>query len=164
MRPLHVLPLFALALAGCTTGGRFVEAVPTQQFVASRSPEVIVNAPADVVRSVIAENAARRGSNLFEVGGGLALQAPLGQTTPEVAVACGPHIPGRQIRVLLRANEQGQRTRLTEERFIVDGGRVCPMPMVDADVRQAIGALNRVKDTSEQIQRRFDSPTGQRNT
>ncbi len=164
MRTPLSLIAFALLATGCTTAGGGFGGMP-QTFVASRSPEVTINAPLSIVQSVILDGAAQRGSRLTDVGGGgLALEAPLAQTTPEVAAACGPHLPGRMVRVVLRAREQGERTRLAEERFIVDAGgqRVCPMPMVDADVRQAMGALSRVRETSEAVHQRFQPPTRQR--
>ena len=163
MRHSLIVAVAAFGLVGCTNVGRFIEP-PAQTFVAQRSPEVTVNAPRSVVESVIVDGANARGSRLTDVGGGFALEAPLNATTAEVAMACGPHQPGRMVRVILRAREQGERTRLSEERFIVDGGRACPMPLVQADVQQAIGALSRVKATAESIHRRFLPPDQQRNT
>lgn len=164
MRHGLIVAVSAFGLVGCTNVGRFIEP-PAQTFVAQRSPEVVVNAPRSVVESVIVDGASARGSRLTDVGGGgFALEAPLDATTPEVAAACGQHQPGRMVRVILRASEQGERTRLSEERFIVDRGRVCPMPLVQADVQQAISALSRVKATAESIHRRFLPPGQQRNT
>lgn len=163
MRHGLIVAVSAFGLVGCTNVGRFIEP-PAQTFVAQRSPEVIVNAPLSVVQSVIVENANARGSRLIDVGGGgLALETPR-ETTREMEAACGPHQPGRVVRVILRVREQGERTRLSEERFIVDRGRACPMPLVQDDVQQAMGALSRVKATSEEIHRRFLPPGQQRNT
>jgi hypothetical protein len=140
----------ALALGGCVSG-RFGAAAPPAE-----RPGIVVEASLQTVRDVIQDSARQRGSAVVLVGDGLVLERPLAQSSDNVVVACGPHRPGRQVRVVLRTQSEGPaRTRLSEERYVVDSGQACPLPLDAADLAQSRQALARIKATSEAVQGRI---------
>lgn len=147
-RSVAALTFLGLALGACTNSVRFYSQAPER-------PQVFVSAPVQVVRDVISDSAARRGTTVRLVGDGLVLEAPLAESRAEVVSQCGEHRPGRLTRVVLRTVPQGSGTLLSEERFIVDGGNVCALAMSTADASQSREALTRVKQTAEAVQARF---------
>lgn len=147
-RAVFAVVFLGLALGACTNSARFYSQAPER-------PQVFVNAPVQVVRDVISDSAAKRGSAIRLVGDGLILEAPLAESRAEVVSQCGEHRPGRLTRVVLRTVPQGSGTLLSEERFIVDGGNVCALAMSAADASQSRDALTRVKLTAETVQARF---------
>lgn len=140
-----------LVVAGCA-GRQRVGQRP--QVVA---PATIVNAPLRIVRDVITDSARRRGTAITLVGDGLILEAPLAQTRIEVAENCGPHQPGRKTRIVLTTVTEGRGTLLSEDRYIVDGAQTCYLPLSPEDAAQSRDALNRIKATAEEIQRRISA-------
>ena len=52
------------------------------------------------------------------------IQRALPTTNAKLAEACGPQIPGRQVRVVLGTEPTDSGTRVTEQRYIVDGDKV----------------------------------------
>jgi len=152
-RAVHLLAVscLSLVLAGCIGTGRQIG-----WGQAPERPAIVVNAPVAIVRDVIIDSARQRGSAVQPVGDGLVLQRPLPSSSPEVMAACGPHRPGRNVRVVLRAVAQGAaQTRLSEDRFIVDGASICPLPIAGDDLRQSNDALNRIRVTAEAVQARI---------
>lgn len=143
--------LCLLALAGCGGGPRY------GRPVAAPAPGIEVEAPVQVVRDVITDSARRRGSAVTLAGNGLVLEAPLAASRPEVEEACGAHRPGRKTRVVLRTSPSGRGTLLSEERYIIDGGASCFLPLTPEDASQSRNALQRIKATAEEIQRRIST-------
>jgi hypothetical protein len=148
---IAALLLAATTLAGCTAGRNLSFDRPTEL------PGITVEASLQVVRDVITDSAQQRGSAVALVGDGLVLQRPLGQSSPDVEAACGPHRPGRNVRIVLRTRAIGStRTQLSEERYVVDsGGRTCPVPLLREDLAQSRAALARIKAQSEAVQTRI---------
>lgn len=152
MKAMKILLLMSvLALPGCAGGVRFG---PRPQVA---TPGTIINAPLRIVRDVITDSARRRGTAITLVGNGLVLEAPLAHTRAEVAESCGPHRPGRRTRVVLTTVAEGRGTLLSEERYVVDGQQTCFLPLSPEDAAQSRDALNRIKATAEEIQRRITS-------
>lgn len=147
-----IIVLVSLSVAGCAGSLRFGR--QTQQYSA---PSVLVNAPIQVVRDVISDSARRRGSAIVLVGNGLVLEAPLASSRVEVAEVCGPHRAGRKTRIILRTENTGRGTLLSEERYIVDSGVSCFLPLGEEDAAQSRNALQRIKGTAEEIQRRINA-------
>lgn len=154
--------VLGLTLSGCISTSK-----PRPDFVRGASPEVLVNAEAAVVKDVIIDRARAAGSLLSDAGGHqLALERLAQRQTMEVEAACGVAKTGTQrfVRVVLTLTEQGKRTALREDRFIVDvqsGSRsLCPMPLTVADREQAITALGRVKSQAEAVQHRIRAYAG----
>jgi hypothetical protein len=144
--------VLALSLAGCTGMARFGSARPTER------PQTVVAAGVQTVRDVIIDSARRRNTAVVLVGDGLVLERPLAQSSEAVQASCGAHRPGRQVRVVLRTQPQGPtQTLLSEERYIVDAGAACPLPLDTADLAQAREALGRIKVTAEAVNRRIAS-------
>jgi hypothetical protein len=53
------------------------------------------------------------------------------------------------VRVILSTQEAGGRTSVTEERFVVDGARVCPVQLGEADMTEAMRSLAELKAQAE---------------
>lgn len=148
-RHYALIVLLALSVAGCAGGPRYGR--PARSPV----PGVQIDASLQVVRDVIMDSARKRGSAVTLVGDGLVLEAPLASTRPEVEDICGPHQPGRKTRVVLRTVADERGTILSEERYIVDRGGSCFLPLTPEDAAQSRNALQRIKATAEEIQRRI---------
>jgi hypothetical protein len=145
-----VLTVAISLIAAACTGPRMV------MFDRSERPQIMVDASLQTVRDVIEDSARARGSAVVLVGDGLVLERPLLSSSDDVVAACGFHRPGRAVRVVLRTQGQGaNRTLLSEERYIVDRGAMCPLPLSREDYSQAIGALNRIRVQAEAVQARI---------
>ncbi|WP_376802478.1 hypothetical protein [Candidatus Raskinella chloraquaticus] len=152
MRPTTmVLVLSVLMVAGCASRPQF------GQRLQVATPGTVVNAPVRIVRDVITDSARRRGTAITLVGDGLILEAPLAETRVEVEETCGPHRPGRKTRVVLTTVPAGGGTLLSEDRYIVDGAQTCYLRLSPEDAAQSRNALNRIKATAEEIQRRISA-------
>ncbi|OQW83392.1 MAG: hypothetical protein BVN31_05875 [Proteobacteria bacterium ST_bin15] len=152
MRPMTVMLLLSvLVVAGCAGRPQF------GQRPQVTTPGTVVNAPVRIVRDVITDSARRRGTAITLVGDGLILEAPLAETRIEVAEICGPHRPGRKTRVVLTTVPEGRGTLLSEDRYIVDGAQTCYLRLSPEDAAQSRHALNRIKATAEEIQRRISA-------
>ncbi|QLP97701.1 MAG: hypothetical protein HZY79_10320 [Rhodoblastus sp.] len=79
----------------------------------------------------------------------MVIQRALPTTNAKLAEACGPQVPGRQVRVVLGTEAIEAGTRVTEQRYIVDGDKVCAVPLSEADVKQSEASLNEVKAQAE---------------
>lgn len=146
-----LIVLGCLALGGCAGGVR------SGRPISPPVPGTLINASVNVVREVITDSARRRGSAITLVGNGLVLEAPLATTRAEVEDICGPHRPGRKTRIVLRTVREDRGTLLTEERYVVDGPSACFLPLTPEDASQSHSALQRIKATAEEIQRRIDT-------
>lgn len=125
-------------------------------FDRSERPQISVDANLQTVRDVIEDSARARGSAVVLVGDGLVLERPLQSSSDDVVASCGPHRAGRSVRVVLRTQGQGgSRTLLSEERYIIDRGAVCPLALSREDYSQAMGALNRIRVQAEAVQARI---------
>lgn len=131
-----------LTLTGCV-------APRSTLMVAPDVPSIAISASPDVVRGVIVDSARQRGSAIGQVGDGLILERPLETSNRDVVAACGPHERGRNVRVVLRVRAGMSGTVLSEERYIVDGPAVCPLPHTAEDRQQAFGALGRIRAQAE---------------
>ena len=152
MRPATMMVMLGmLMVAGCAGRPQFGQ---RPQVTTSGT---VVNAPVRIVRDVITDSARRRGTAVTLVGNGLILEAPLAETRIEVAETCGPHRPGRRTRVVLTTVPEGRGTLLSEDRYIVDGVQTCYLPLSPEDAVQSRAALNRIKATAEEIQRRISA-------
>ena len=149
-RNLFLVPLLALALAGCTTARL---SAPLSPAVAGTGPSVDIFAPGGRVRQVIAQRARQRGTNVVaDDARGVVLERALPQTSPVLEASCGPHQPGRRIRIELSTEERPGATLVTEQRFVLDAGGVCPVRLNEADIAEANNSLNELRS---QVERRF---------
>jgi len=144
-------------LAGCVG----VSPRPTQvsgPVPAARAPSgptIDIAAAPERVRQVVAARARARGTAVVENSAlGVVLERQLAQTPPVLEEACGPHRPGRIVRVTLSTSGDSAGTRLVEERFIVDGRDVCPVPLTDSDIEEAGRGLAEIKAEAERVARR----------
>jgi hypothetical protein len=153
-RTIPALAALALTLSGCVAtrpGGGWGGA---SERVVER-PQTMVAASLQVVRDVIEDSARARGSAVVLVGDGLVLERPLDRSSEDVVQSCGPHRAGRSVRVVLRTRAQGaDRTLLSEERYIVDGGATCPLQLTQSDFSQSQQALARIRVQAEAVQAR----------
>lgn len=146
------LLLMSASLAACTSPRAFNFSRDLE------TPSVTVAASVQVVRDVITDSASQRGSAVALVGDGLVLERPLASSSPEVVSACGPHRPGRATRTVLRTRAVGPaQTQLTEERYVVDRGATCAVPLLREDLAQSRAALTRIKVQAEAVQARIRS-------
>ena len=146
IKNLVLLSLFALSLAGCGAA-RF--SAP-QLAPAASGPSVDIFAPGARVRQVIAQRAVRRGTQVVANDPrGVVLERALPQTSPVLEASCGPHQPGRRIRIELLTDERPGVTQVTERRLVLDGGGVCPVRLNAADIDEANRSLNELKQQVE---------------
>lgn len=143
----------ALGLGGCGLGPLSAPPPPPAATFAPPAPNVptvdIAAAP-DVVRDVLVKRARARGSAPTLTASAVVIERQLPSTNETLAAACGPHVPGRAVRVVLGTDAMPTGTRVTEQRYIVDGSRICPIPMTDADMAQSRASLGEVKTQAEQ--------------
>ena len=145
-----------LALAGCARiGDPFGSsppapvATPAPAPTAGGVPTVDVAAPGNVVRDILVARARSRGASPTLTAAAVVIQRALPSTNETLAASCGPHQPGRAVRVVLGTQPTSTGTRLTEQRFIVDGQNICPLPLNAADVAEAERSLGEVKQQAE---------------
>ncbi|MBL8589678.1 MAG: hypothetical protein JNK46_14200 [Methylobacteriaceae bacterium] len=154
------LALVGVAAAGCARlegiGGRPVAApapapvaAPVAPGVVAGVPTVDIAAPGQTVRDVLVARARSRGASPSLTAAAVVIQRALPSTNETLAAACGPHQPNRAVRVVLGTQPIAGGTRLTEQRFIIDGDRVCAVPLNEADVREAEASLGEVKRQAE---------------
>ncbi len=155
-RNLVVALATGLALAGCARiGDPFGSsppapvAAPAPAPTAGGVPTVEVAAPGNVVRDILVTRARSRGASPTLTAAAVVIQRALPSTNESLAAACGPHQPGRAVRVVLGTQPIATGTRLTEQRFIIDGQNVCPLPLNAADVAEAERSLGEVKQQAE---------------
>lgn len=136
-----------LALAACGPRPPVAEPPPQPQVQAPSGPSVQIAASGTRVRQVIAARAQARGTTVASnTPQGVVLERALSQSTETLEAQCGPHVSGRLIRVVLSTREAGGSTTVSESRFIVDGGNVCPVSLTPEDVAQANAGLNEIRD------------------
>ncbi len=146
--------LSALIVVGLTACG-----APTRQSgpVSVQNPSVPnteVLARGQVVRSVIADRARSRGAIIASnTQRGVVLERVLSETSPVLQQSCGPHVPGRKVRIILSTDEQAGRTIVAEQRYIVDGANLCAIQLNAADVNEANRSLDELKQQVEGTQR-----------
>lgn len=142
----------ALALAGCgASPPPPVVAVPAPAPVVTAGPipTVDIAADPDKVRAILVSRAKARGSSPTTTDAAVVIQRALPSTNAKLAEVCGPQAPGREVRVVLGTEPTESGTRVTEQRYIVDGATVCPVPLSDADVKQSEASLREVKKQAE---------------
>ena len=149
-RTLLIL-LAALALSACNTARFSGPQFPPPS--AAAGPSVEIRAPGEQVRRVISQRARSRGTDVVaDDQRGVVLERALAQTSPVLEASCGPHQPGRRIRIELSTEERPDTTLVTERRFVLDAGGVCPVRLNEADIAEANNSLNELK---AQVERRF---------
>ena len=162
MKKLILVLGVSVSLAGCSSG-RF-DAGPGVPVAAARptgpagpsgasGPSVEINAPANVVRQVIAQRARQRGALIAgNDSRGVVLERDLPQTSPVLEASCGPQQAGRRIRIELLTAEQPGGTVVSERRTVVDPGGLCPVRLNETDIAEANTSLNELK---QQVEGRF---------
>jgi len=143
----------ALALGGCGLGPSAppppVVAAPPPVVAAGPVPTVDIAADPAAVRGILMKRAQARGSSPSQTDSAVVIQRALPTTNAKLAEACGPQVPGRQVRVVLGTEPTDSGTRVTEQRYIVDGDKVCAVPLSEADVKQSEASLKEVKTQAE---------------
>lgn len=155
-RAFVLIAAAGLALAGCARiGDPFARpapapvATPAPAATAGGVPTVEVAAPGNMVRDILVARARSRGANPTLTAAAVVIQRALPSTNETLAASCGPHQPGRAVRVVLGTEPIAAGTRLTEQRFIVDGQNICPLALNAADVAEAERSLGEVKQQAE---------------
>ncbi|MET0604918.1 MAG: hypothetical protein ABWZ80_00530 [Beijerinckiaceae bacterium] len=139
-----MIAVATLLAAACAPRRPVVDAAP--KAVAS-DPSVFITAPGTRVRAVIAARAQSRGTTVASnTPQGVILERALAQSPEALEAQCGPHQPGRLIRVVLSTANSPGGTTVTEQRFIVDGADVCPVTLTPAEVEQANAALQETRN------------------
>jgi hypothetical protein len=142
-----VTALIASCLAACGAPTR-QSGPPSVQGPAVPHTEIL--ARGQVVRSVIAERARSRGAMIASnTVRGVVLERVLPETSPVLQQSCGPHIPGRKVRIILSTDEQAGRTIVAEQRYIVDGTNLCAIQLNAVDVSEANRSLDELKQQVE---------------
>ena len=158
MITIRALTLAGVAGASLALGGCFgaptpppVVAVPAPAPVVTAGPVPTVDMAAEPekVRDILVKRARARGSSPTTTDSAVVMQRALPSTNEALAKACGPHAPGREVRVVLGTEPIDAGTRVTEQRYIVDGDKVCPIPLSEADVKQSEATLKEVKTQAE---------------
>lgn len=109
-------------------------------------PYVDIAAPGNRVRAAIAERARSRGTKVASnTRDAVVLERELPSTAPALEASCGPHQPGRKVRIILSTEEQPGRTVVAEQRYVIDGQAVCPVRLNPADMDEAVKALDQLK-------------------
>jgi hypothetical protein len=153
--PGSALSVCALALlaAACASPRQapVPPALPASGVVSQGgTPSVIITAPSQRVRQLIAARAQQRGTGVASnTARGVVLERPLPQSSEVVEASCGPHQPGRLIRVLLATSEIGVQTQVSESRFIIDGRTICPLRLTEKDVQDANASLDQLRAQAE---------------
>lgn len=147
MKPvtLSMIGLALLTVAGCTTSER-----PVSRIVLADDPHEVIVAPNARIRAAIAQRASERGVAVtLNDAKRVVLERDLSQTSAALEASCGGHQAGRKIRVELAIEDGPGATLVTERRFVVDKGNVCPVKLVQADIAQAQQDLADLKRTAE---------------
>jgi hypothetical protein len=145
LKTVAVVGLTVLALAGCTTNER-----PVSRVVLADDPHEVIVAPNARIRAAIAQRAVERGVAVtLNDAKRVVLERDLAQTPPALEASCGGHQAGRKIRVELTIEDGPGATLVTERRFVVDKGDVCPVRLVQADIAQAQQDLAELKRSAE---------------
>jgi hypothetical protein len=137
----------ALALGGCVTAAPPPPAQPT----GVAELRVTINTTPDYVRQTIIARAAARGTaGTSPNARTIVLEREISETTPALAAVCGPHQPGRRVRVVLTTDRAGPRTVVTERRFLLDrGGARCAVLLTPEDVAAGNRSLAELKAQAE---------------
>jgi len=103
------------------------------------------------VRQVILSRAAARGTAGSSPNARtIVLERQMSDTTPALQAVCGPHKPGRRVSVVITTERAGNRTAVTERRFLIDGdGTRCAVVMTPEDVVAGNRALAELKAQAE---------------
>lgn len=136
----------ALAVGGCVSASS--SPPPPAGEVALR---VTVNAsPAQVRQAILARAASRGTSARTPDGRTVILERPIAETTPPLQAVCGPHRPGRRVSVVITTDRAGNRTAVTERRFLIDSdGTRCAVLLTPADVVEGNRSLAELKAQAE---------------
>jgi hypothetical protein len=148
---LPALAAIGLALSACGPRTAVLQpAAPAPQpQTQAQVPSVFITAPGQRVRSVIAARAQSRGTTVAaNTPQGVVLEREIPSSTEALEAQCGPHQAGRKIRVVLATQEAPGGTTVTEQRYILDGGGVCPVTLTSEEVTQANASL---QDTRNQV-------------
>lgn len=126
----------ALALGSLSLGGCVTAAPPPPRPVGETALRVTINASPDFVRQTLLMRAASRGAAARTPNARtVVLERPIAETTPALAAVCGPHKPGRRVSVVIATERAGNRTAVTERRFLIDGdGTRCAVLLTPEDV------------------------------
>lgn len=154
---LAVPLLLPLGLAGCLSTAPQPQpvSVPVPARAAPAGPAIAIAASSERVRQVVASRARARGTAVARnTAQGVVLERQLAQTPPVLEESCGPHREGRLVRVVLSTFPDATGTRLVEERFVVDGGDICPVQLTEADVEEANRNLADIKAEAERTAQR----------
>lgn len=147
MKPgtIAVLGLSLLALAGCTT-----DRPRATTIVLTDDPHEVITASNAKIRAAIVQRAAERGVQVVaNEEKKVVLEKDLAATAPALEASCGAHKAGRRIRVELVIEDGPGAPLVTERRFVNDGGSICPVKLVQADIVQAQQDLADLKRTAE---------------
>lgn len=135
-----------LTLAGCTTSER----PRATRVVLTGDPSEVIVAPNAKIRAAITQRAVERGAVVVSNDARkVVLERELSQTTPALEAACGGHQAGRKIRIELSIDDGPGATLVTERRFVIDKGDVCPVQLAQADIAEASQALGELKRQAE---------------
>ena len=148
MTRFGLLLIATLAVGGCVTASAPPAPLPPAGETALR---VTINATPDYVRQAIIARAAARGTaGSSPDARTIVLERQMAETSPALQAVCGPHKPGRRVRVLIKTDGAGNRTVVTERRFLVDGdGTRCAVVMTSEDVAAGNRALAELKAQAE---------------
>jgi hypothetical protein len=138
----------ALALGGCVTAS--APSAPPRP-AGETALRITINASPDYVRQVILQRAAARGTAGSSPNARtIVLERQMAETPPALAAVCGPHKPGRRVSVVITTERAGNRTALTERRFLIDGdGTRCGVLMTPEDVSAGNRSLAEIKAQAE---------------
>jgi hypothetical protein len=148
MKQLGFLFIAGLALGGCVTASA-PSAPPAPAGEAAL--RVTINATPDYVRQTIIARAAARGTaGTSPNARTIVLERQIAETTPALQAVCGPHKPGRRVSVVITTDRAGNRTVVTERRFLIDGdGTRCAVLMTPEDVVAGNRSLAELKAQAE---------------
>lgn len=142
----------ALAVGGCGFGPTpppVAVAPPPVVAPTGPTPTVDIAAAPETVRRILVQRARAKGSSPTMTDSAVVIQRALTETKPKLAEACGPQAPGREVRVVLGTETTAEGTRVTEQRYIIDADKVCPVPLSADDVKGSEASLRQVKVEAE---------------
>lgn len=141
---VSLVGLGLLALAGCTSSEK------PRSIVLNEEPNEAIVASNAKIRAAIVQRASERGVQVVSNDTKkVVLEKDLAQTPSALEASCGGHKAGRRIRVELLVEDGPGAVLVTERRFINDGGSICPVKLVQADIAQAHQDLAELKRTAE---------------
>jgi hypothetical protein len=135
----------ALALAGCASSPPPQPVVVQQPVATAGLLQIAIAAPASAVRSTLIERARSRGAAAQAGRNTVTLEAQLPETSEALARLCGPHQPGRRLRVVISTEEGVGQTIVTERRFVMDGAASCPIQLTEADRENGMRSMAELK-------------------